>query len=160
MVWKPTRKQAHMQLVREQSATVISAHWATVDWSWPKKWNQCTRPKLRFKNKIKKGAGGEWIVKQSPKNFARKEKPPSPPHPHLYLKPLPFWVHVVALQHLVLFLLFCFLLALCYVVHCKFLSAFWWGGALKKKKITLFYYYFYYSFGQKLHKQQELWPLC
>ena len=24
---------------REHSATVISARWATVDWSWPKEWN-------------------------------------------------------------------------------------------------------------------------
>ena len=30
-------KRAHMQLVRKHSATVISTHWAIVDWSWPKK---------------------------------------------------------------------------------------------------------------------------
>ena len=39
VVWEPVRKQVHMQLVREHSATVISVHWATVDWSWPKEWN-------------------------------------------------------------------------------------------------------------------------
>ena len=32
-------KQAHMQLVREHLVTVISAHWAIVDWSWHKGWN-------------------------------------------------------------------------------------------------------------------------
>ena len=39
IVWNLSGKQAHMQLVREHSATAVSAHWATVDWSWPKKWN-------------------------------------------------------------------------------------------------------------------------
>ena len=29
IVWEPTRKRAHMQLVREHLVTVISAHWAT-----------------------------------------------------------------------------------------------------------------------------------
>ena len=29
----------HTQLVREHSATVVSAGWATVDWSWLKEWN-------------------------------------------------------------------------------------------------------------------------
>ena len=33
------RKRAHTQLVRERWATVESARWATVDWSWPKEWN-------------------------------------------------------------------------------------------------------------------------
>ena len=35
----PVRKWAHMQFIREHLVTVISAHWATVDWSWPKEWN-------------------------------------------------------------------------------------------------------------------------
>ena len=39
IVWEPIRKQAYTQLVREHSATVVSAHWATVDWSRPKEWN-------------------------------------------------------------------------------------------------------------------------
>ena len=26
---------------REHSATVVSARWAIVDWSWPKVWNKC-----------------------------------------------------------------------------------------------------------------------
>ena len=38
-VWESIRKRAHMQLVREHSVTVVSAHWATVDWSWTKEWN-------------------------------------------------------------------------------------------------------------------------
>ena len=38
------------------SVTIISACWATVDWSWPKEWNLCAQAKLHFK---KKSAGGE-----------------------------------------------------------------------------------------------------
>ena len=37
IVWEPFRKRAHAQLVREQLVTVVSAHWATVDWSWLKR---------------------------------------------------------------------------------------------------------------------------
>ena len=29
-------RSLHAQLVREHSATVVLAHWTTVDWSWPK----------------------------------------------------------------------------------------------------------------------------
>ena len=32
IVWETT----HTRLVREHSATVVSARWTTVDWSWPK----------------------------------------------------------------------------------------------------------------------------
>ena len=38
-VWEPIQKWAYSQLVREHSATVVSTHWATVYWSWPKEWN-------------------------------------------------------------------------------------------------------------------------
>ena len=38
-VWKSIRKRAHTQLVLENSVTVISARWATVDWSWTEEWN-------------------------------------------------------------------------------------------------------------------------
>ena len=47
----PVRKWAHMQFIRENLVTVISAHWATVDWSWPKEWNKCAWPNLHFKKK-------------------------------------------------------------------------------------------------------------
>ena len=46
IVWEPIRKRAHTQLVRKHSITVISARWATLDWSWPKEWNQCVRANL------------------------------------------------------------------------------------------------------------------
>ena len=39
IAWERIRKKAHKQLIRELSATVVSAPWATVDWSWPKEWN-------------------------------------------------------------------------------------------------------------------------
>ena len=42
-------KWAHMQPVREHSTTVISARWATVDWSWPTKWNWCACADLHLK---------------------------------------------------------------------------------------------------------------
>ena len=51
IVWEPIRKQAHTQFIREHSVTVISAHWATVDWSWPKEWNSFAWANLHFKKK-------------------------------------------------------------------------------------------------------------
>ena len=45
---------------------------ATVDWSWPKKWNWCVQADPHLKNKIK-SAGGEWITEPSLKFLARKE---------------------------------------------------------------------------------------
>ena len=39
IVWEPIRKLAHTQLIRKHLVTVVSARWATVDWSWPKQWN-------------------------------------------------------------------------------------------------------------------------
>ena len=39
IVREPIWKWAHTQLVGGYSVTVISDHWATVDWSWPKEWN-------------------------------------------------------------------------------------------------------------------------
>ena len=68
IVWEPIRNRAHMQLVREHSVTVVSAHWATVDWSWPKEWNKCVLGNLYFRKIRKKRAGGKWIVEHSPKN--------------------------------------------------------------------------------------------
>ena len=44
-------KGAHRPLIREHSDTVLSARWATVNWSWPKKWNWCALADLHFKNK-------------------------------------------------------------------------------------------------------------
>ena len=39
IVWEPIRKLLHTQLVRVHSVAVVSARWATVDWSWPKDWS-------------------------------------------------------------------------------------------------------------------------
>ena len=39
IVWEPIWKRANKQLIRKYLVTVISARWATVDWSWPKEWN-------------------------------------------------------------------------------------------------------------------------
>ena len=39
IAWEPIRKRAHTQLVREHSATVVSARWVTVERSWHKEWN-------------------------------------------------------------------------------------------------------------------------
>ena len=59
-VCEPIRTWAHEQLVREYSAIVVSARWATVDWSWPKEWTYCARTNLHFKKKKKAQAGREW----------------------------------------------------------------------------------------------------
>ena len=53
-VWESIRKRAHTQLIREHLVTVISARWATVDWSWPKEWNYWVRPNLHLKKKKRK----------------------------------------------------------------------------------------------------------
>ena len=37
--------------------SVVSARWATVDWSWHKEWNYCARANLNLK---KAQAGNEW----------------------------------------------------------------------------------------------------
>ena len=66
-------KQAHMQLVRDHLATVVSACWATVDCSWPKKWiGVC---KLISTCKIKGANGGmnHQIFSPSP-NCQKQEK--------------------------------------------------------------------------------------
>ena len=70
---KPIRKRAHTQLVRNQTATDVSARWATVDWSWHEEWNKWARANLHFKNK-QKSAGREWMVEHSPKILTSQEK--------------------------------------------------------------------------------------
>ena len=44
-----------MQLVRKHLATVVSVCWATVAWSWPKKWNWWARADLHLKEKHRQG---------------------------------------------------------------------------------------------------------
>ena len=51
-------KRAHMQLIREHLATVISACWATVDWQWHKEWNFCVQADLHLLRKKKEGKMG------------------------------------------------------------------------------------------------------
>ena len=51
---------------REHAVTVVSAHWATVDWSWPKEWNKlvCTSEyPLKKKKKIRWGMTGRTFSK-------------------------------------------------------------------------------------------------
>ena len=84
IVWEPILKRAHTQLFREHSATVVSARWVSVDWSWPTEWNLRAQANLHFEKKKKKSAGGEWMVEHSPKILASvrgksHQKPPLPP---------------------------------------------------------------------------------
>ena len=58
IVSEPIRKRAHMQLFRECSANFISARWATMSWSWPKKWNWRPQANVHFKTKQKKSGQG------------------------------------------------------------------------------------------------------
>ena len=84
-VLEPIRKRAHVQLVMEHLATVVSAHWATEDRSWPKEWNQCARANLHFKNNNNNNktrnkqaqARNEWS-NMLPKSLQARKKPP--PH--------------------------------------------------------------------------------
>ena len=78
-VWEPIRKWAHMQLIREHSATVVSAYWATVDWSWPTEWIKCVELisiSKKGKKKKKAQAGNEWL-NILPKSSQARKKPPS-----------------------------------------------------------------------------------
>ena len=49
------------KIVKEHSATVISARWATVDWSWHNKWNWCAQANFRFKKKKEVQGGNKWL---------------------------------------------------------------------------------------------------
>ena len=62
------------------SVTVVSARWATVDWSWPKEWNSFTRANLHLKKKKKKAQVGNEMSNILPKFFWAGKKPPPPPH--------------------------------------------------------------------------------
>ena len=71
--WEPTRKRAHMQLIREHSTTVVSAHWATVDWSWPREWFSVCEL-ISTLRKEKKSTCWEWLVEHSPQILASEKK--------------------------------------------------------------------------------------
>ena len=93
----PIRKRAHTQLVREHSATAVSVHWATVDWSWPNECNLCRRPNFHLKinwnnnnnnknkqtNKATTQAGNE-LSNILPKPWHARKKPTKWPY---YLTP-------------------------------------------------------------------------
>ena len=80
IVWEPIRKRSHTQLVRKQSVTVVSARWATVDWSWPKEWIWCARASLHLlKKKLKKAQAGNKLSNILPKSSHARKKPPPPP---------------------------------------------------------------------------------
>ena len=68
-----------MQLIKEHSVAVISVHWATVDWSWPKKWNLYAQADLHFKKKLKVQAGNVSANLPPKSSQARKKLPPPPP---------------------------------------------------------------------------------
>ena len=57
IVWEAIRKRAHTQLVREHSVTVVSARWATVDWSLTKERNLYARANHHLKKKKKRRRG-------------------------------------------------------------------------------------------------------
>ena len=53
----PVRKRAHTQFVSENLVTVVSARWASVDWSWPNEWNKCVRELISTLKKKKRRLG-------------------------------------------------------------------------------------------------------
>ena len=80
LVWEPIWKWAHMQLVKENSAMVVSAHWATVDWSRHKEWKWRAWANLHFKREKKMQAGNKWSnILQKSLQASKKPPPPSPP---------------------------------------------------------------------------------
>ena len=67
-------KRAHTQLIRKHSATVVSACWAIVDWSWPKKVELvCARWSPLRKMKVQVGNESSNF---SPKSVQTRKKPP------------------------------------------------------------------------------------
>ena len=51
--------------------------WTTVDWSWPKEWNQKSENSVhKLISTVKKGAGREWMVEHSRKILTSQKKPP------------------------------------------------------------------------------------
>ena len=69
------------QLITEQLDTLISACWATVDWSWPKKWDWYYMPELISTSK-KKNQAENKSLNLPPKSSHVRKKPP--PLLHLY----------------------------------------------------------------------------
>ena len=55
--------------------SVVSACWATMDWSWPKEWNQCVQANFHFK---KKRPAGNELLNILPKSLHARKKPPPP----------------------------------------------------------------------------------
>ena len=73
IVWEPIRKWAHPQFVWEHSARVVSAHWATTDWSWLKEWNWCAWANLQSRRCMNYERSN--IL---PKSLRARRKPPPP----------------------------------------------------------------------------------
>ena len=63
-----------MQLIRERLALLISAYWATMDWSLPKEGNKCVRADLHLKQEVQ--VGNEWSNILPKSLQVRKEPPP------------------------------------------------------------------------------------
>ena len=68
------QERAYTQFIREHSATVISARWASVDWPGVES-GISARKVISTKKKRKKSAGGEWVVEHSPKSSQVRKKP-------------------------------------------------------------------------------------
>ena len=60
--------------------SVVSTHWATVDWSWPIEWNKFVQANLHFKREKKAQAGNELLNILPKSSHARKKPPPLQPH--------------------------------------------------------------------------------
>ena len=75
IVWEPIRKRAHTQLVRKYSATVVSARWATVDWSWHNEGISVRElTNLHLKNQQQQKAETEWMVEHSSRILTNEQK--------------------------------------------------------------------------------------
>ena len=72
ILWEPIRAMSSSQLIREDSATVISACSAIVDWSWPRKYNWCAWADLHLK------AQAGYELSNIPPNPFMWGKPPPP----------------------------------------------------------------------------------
>ena len=72
------QERTHTQLVREHSATVVSARRATVDRSWRKEWNQCARANFRVKEKKRRQGMNGRTVSQNPRKQGKSHNKTTP----------------------------------------------------------------------------------
>ena len=90
-----TSSHTTQQLIRVCLSTVISACWATLDWSWSKKWNWCLQADLHLE---KKKGGGKHRLEMFHWNFPKDPCVQGKSHHH-HSYPYMMWLTVSMCMH-------------------------------------------------------------